>query len=163
MFFTLEDAELGWFPAVWTDGLGLAGANLGWLALPGLLLTKHLLAGYVRYTRTEARESLREEYVRLVRMKGAGPVRVARHVFREAVVPLVTLFVTELLGVLLVSVFVLEVVFGVPGVGLLAYETLTGRQLQLTAALTVLFATVDILGNVVRDVAAATLDERYGS
>jgi ABC-type dipeptide/oligopeptide/nickel transport systems, permease components len=135
-------------------------SNLLWLALPGVVLATHLVAAYFRYTRSEAQESLRERYVTFLRSKGADSRRVARHVFREAAVPLVTLFVTELIGVLLVTVFVVEVVFEVPGVGRLAYLALERRDIELVMVLTVLFALVGIVANVVQDVAADTLDAR---
>ena len=160
LFFTLRDLELGWFPEGYVVGTGLSPGNLLWLVLPWFVLTTHLVAGYFRYSRSEAYESLQERYVKLLHAKGADSRRVARHVFREAAVPLATLFVTELLGVLLVTVFVIEVVFEVPGVGRLAYLALDNREIQLVMVLTVLFALVGIVANLVQDVAAGTLDAR---
>ncbi len=160
VFFTLQDADPGWFPKEYVVEAGLSASNLLWLALPGVVLCTHLVAGYFRYSRSEAHESLREEYVKLLRSKGADSRRIARHVFREAAAPLVTLFVTELLGVLLVTVFVIEVVFEVPGIGRLAYLALEQRDIELVMVLTVLFSMVGIVANVVQDVAVETLDAR---
>lgn len=159
--FTLRDLELGWFPTSYDLGASIASVpNLLWLSLPTFVLTTHLLAGYFRYTRAETRESLAEEFVTVVRAKGAGPRRVARHVFRKAAVPLTTLFVTEVLGVLLVTVFVIEVVFEVPGVGFMAYDAVTNREVELVMVLTVLFAAIIVVANLLQDLAAVVLDAR---
>lgn len=158
--FTLRDLELDWFPTEYEIGAGLSGANLLWLVLPTFVLTTHLLAGYFRYTRSETRESITEEFVTVVRAKGAGPLRVARHVFRRAALPLVTLFITQLLGILLVTIFVIEVVFEVPGIGFLAYEAVTNREIELVMVLTVLFSMVVVLSNLLQDLAAVKLDAR---
>lgn len=159
--FTLRDREVSWFPAAYELESGLVdGSNLLWLVLPGIVLMTHLLAGYFRYARTEARESLGEPFVRFARSKGAGRVRVARHVFRKAALPLLTLFVTELLGILLVTIFVIEVVFEVPGIGFLAYDAVTNREIELVMVLTVLFSVVIVLSNLLQDLAAVVLDDR---
>lgn len=160
MFFTLEDAEPDWFPEAYEAGAGFSPSNLLWLVLPAVVLSTHLLAGYFRYTRSESRESLREQFVKFVRAKGAGQRRVARHVFRSDALSLVTLFITELLGVLLVTIFVVEVVFEVPGIGLLAYEGILARELELVMVLTMVFSIIAILASVAQDIAATTLDAR---
>lgn len=163
IFYTLRDLDPARFPSGYERGAGVLSSNLLWLGLPTLVLTTHLVAGFFRYTRAETRESLREQYVKLVRAKGAGPRRVARHVFRAAALPLVTLFVTELLGVLLVAVFVIEVVFEVPGVGLLTYRGIVDREIELVMVLTVLFSSVFVLSNLFEDLAAGALDARVGA
>lgn len=163
IFFTLQDAEPDWFPEAYETGAGLSPSNLLWLVLPAIVLSTHLLAGYFRYTRSESRESLREQFVKFVRSKGAGRKRVARHVFRSDALSLVTLFITELLGVLLVTIFVVEVVFEVPGIGLLAYEGILDRDLELVMVLTMVFSIIAILASVAQDIAAVSLDARIDS
>lgn len=161
IFYTLRDLNPAWFPDSYATASGLLEHVL-WLSLPAFVLSTHLLAGHYRYCRTETQVALNERYVTLVRSKGAGPLRVARHVFRVAAVPLVTLFVTELLAVILVAIFVLEVVFSVPGIGLLAYEAVLDRELELVMVLTAVFATAAVLANVVQDLATAVLEPRAG-
>jgi len=159
-FFTLTDSEISWFPEGYEVGAGFVSANLLWLFLPGVVLTTHLVAGYFRYTQAESRELLRAEFVTLVQSKGAPARRVARHVLRTAAAPMLTLFVTEMLGVLFVTVFVIETVFQIPGVGLLAYEAIMGREIELAMVLTALFSIVAVLSNLVQDVAMYLLDPR---
>jgi len=160
IFFTLQDAEPGWFPESYEIGAGFTASNLLWLSLPAVVLASHLLAGYFRYSRAESRASLREQFVKFARAKGAGKRRVARHVLRADALSLVTLFVTELLSVLLVTVFVVEVVFEIPGIGLLTYRGILGREIELVMVLTMVFSLVAIVASVAQDLAASTLDAR---
>ncbi|MCU4750833.1 ABC transporter permease [Halobacteria archaeon AArc-curdl1] len=159
IFYTLRDLDPSWFPDSYATASGFLEHAL-WLSLPAFVLSTHVLAGHYRYSRTETRAALNERYVTLVRSKGAGQLRIARHVFRVAAVPLVTVFVTELLAVILVAIFVLEVVFSVPGIGLLAYEAVLERELELVMILTAVFATAAVLANVVQDLATIVLDPR---
>lgn len=159
IFLTLQDMDPSWFPSEY-DRTGFSLSNVLWLALPTFVLSTHLLAGYFRYSYAETRDSLNEQFVTLAQSKGAHPLRVARHVFRKAAVPLVTLFITELVGVLLVTVFVIEVVFEVPGIGLLAYEAVQAREIELVMVITVLFAILVVLANLLQDFAAIALDAR---
>lgn len=160
VFFTLRDADPGWFPTEYEVDAGVAGSNLLWLVLPALVLASHLLAGYFRYSRAESSVSLRAQFVKFAQAKGAGERRVARHVLRANALSLVTLFVTELLSILVVTVFVVEVVFEVPGIGLLTYEGILNREIELVMVLTMVFSVVAILASVAQDVAASTLDAR---
>ncbi|WP_254863310.1 ABC transporter permease [Halovivax gelatinilyticus] len=160
IFYTLQDLDPSWFPSEYQLDDGFSTSNLLWLTLPGFVLTTHLVAGFFRYTRAETREALKEEYVKLVRAKGSSSPRVARHVFRNAALPLFSLFVAELIGVLLVTVFVIEVVFEVPGVGLLTYQGIVNREIELVMVLTALFATTCILANLIEDLATVSLDPR---
>ena len=162
IFYTLLDWNPGWFPNTYDAGAGLTVENLLWLVLPGFVLVTHLVAGQFRYSRNEANEALGERYVTLLRAKGVGRIRIARHVFRNAALPLVTLFVTELVGVLLVTVFVIEIVFQVPGVGMLAYDAVVDQDLELVMVLTAVFATTVVLANLVQDLVILALDPRAG-
>lgn len=64
--------------------------------LPGLVLATTLLAGQLRYARAEALAYVDGEFVKLLRSKGAGPLRVGGHVVRNAAIPLLSLFFSEL-------------------------------------------------------------------
>lgn len=158
IFLTLRDLDPAWFPGQYELGAGPTTGNLLWLSLPAFVLMTHLLAGYVRYVRGEVRDTLDQPFVTFVQAKGVRSRRIARHVFRYSSVPLLTLFVTELLGVMMVTVFIIEVVFEVPGIGLLAYEGVTDREIGLVAILTVLFALFVVLANLVQDLLAMMLD-----
>ncbi|WP_247729001.1 ABC transporter permease [Halovivax limisalsi] len=161
--FTLRDLDPGWFPSEYAGGSPLDPSNLLWLTLPTFVLTTHLVAGFFRYARAETRETLEAQFVTLVKAKGRGPVRTARHVFRSVALPLVSLFVAEMIAILLVAVFVIEVVFEVPGIGLLTYEAIRNREIELAMVLTAGFSTATILANLAEDLLAETLDPRLGA
>lgn len=160
LFYTLRDLQLAWFPASYDTGAGITVDNLVWLALPGFVLVGHLVAGLFRYSRAQVHDALAEQYVALAESKGVGSLRLARHVFRNAAMPMVTLFVSELLGVALVTLFVIEAVFEVPGIGALAFDAVRNQDVDLIMILTGLFATAVVLANLLEDLAYLALDPR---
>lgn len=153
--------ELGWYGALWDPRYGLwTVQNLSSLALPAIVVAANLLAVQVRYARAEALEFLPEDFVRRLHASGASTLDVARHVLRNAAFPLVSLLFTEMLAVLFVTIYVLEVVFEVPGVGMLAYDAIHQRDIGLILATTLIPAFVGLLGNLIQDVAYTVLDPR---
>lgn len=153
--------QFGWYGVMWDTRYGLwTRQNLTSLALPGLVVAANLLAVQVRYARAEALEYLPADFVRRLRAGGASTLDVARHVLRNAALPLVSLVFTEMLAVLFVSIFVLEVVFDVPGVGALAYSAIQQRDTGVVLATTLIPAFVGLFGNLIQDVAYTVLDPR---
>lgn len=130
--------------------------------LPTLVLTLGLLGGQIRYARTEALEYATEDFVRLVRAKGAGPVRLARHVLRNAALPLVALFFTEVLAVLVVDVFIIEYVFSIHGIGSMALTGIQQRDLSLIVGITTVIVTTGVMGTLLQDLSYHYLDPRAG-
>jgi peptide/nickel transport system permease protein len=156
-------------------GAGPAGDPLGflpaWLAgraptrqvlLPGVVLTTTLLAGQLRYARAEALEYVDQEFVKLLRSKGAGPLRIGRHVVRNAAIPLLSLFFSELFAVLAVEVIVVEQVFGVRGLGLVALRAVTGRDLPLIVGVAMSVGLLGVVATLLQDVVSRVLDPRVG-
>jgi peptide/nickel transport system permease protein len=151
-------ADLGFDP---TAG-ALAPANLAVLALPAAVLSVTLLSAQYRYTRTELLEHAGTDVAKLVRAKGGGTRRVGRHLLRLAAVPLLTVTVTELLGVLVLNVYVLEYVFGVPGLGQVTLAAIQDRDVPLVVGSALVVALVGVGGSTAQDVAQALLDPRDG-
>ncbi|MFD1512918.1 ABC transporter permease [Halomarina rubra] len=145
---------------VFVGSIGPFGINT--TILPVFVLTLGLLGSQVRYARTEALEYAQRDFVRLVRAKGAGPLRLARHVLRNAALPLIALFVSEVLAVLFVEVFVIEYVFGVPGIGSMAYTAVFDRDFPLVVGITAVVVAVGLFGTLLQDLAALYLDPRVG-
>lgn len=96
-----------------------------------------LLAGQLRFARASALEQTGRSFVKMLRAKGAGRLRLARHVLRNAAIPLVSLSITELLAVLVLNIYVLERVLNIPGlarVSLRAVGVIEGGSLQAVMA-----------------------------
>ncbi|GAA0719726.1 peptide/nickel transport system permease protein [Halorubrum trapanicum] len=125
----------------------------------GLTFTA-LLGGYVSYSRAHSREYATAEFVSLVKAKGASGYRVAYHVLRNAAIPFFSMLFTEALGLLVLSTFVIEVLFGIEGFGLLLLQAVADRDLPVLLGGTVVVIGVGVFGNVVQDMAYGYLDPR---
>jgi len=138
----------------------IAGWNLFWLAVAALILATHVAAAQLRYVRAQSSEQLSADYVKILRAKGRGPLGVARHVLRAAAVPLTSLFVAEVLGLLLVSVFVVETVLEIPGLGFVLYQAVGVNDLPVVLVTTWFLSVVVILANLAEDILAVVFDPR---
>lgn len=156
-------------PSFWVGGLLLGAAEQGVIGhspfvfeymVPVLLVTMTLLGGYVSYSRAYALEHVSADFVTLVRAKGAGPVVVARHVARNAVIPLFSMLFTEVIGLLVLSIFLIEVVFGIEGFGLVFFQAINVRDLPVLLGGTVVLIFVGVFGNVIQDLSYQYLDPR---
>ncbi|MFC4451723.1 ABC transporter permease [Halorussus aquaticus] len=155
--------EFSWYRAYYDTRFGLwTGDNLASLALPSLVVALNLLAAQARYARAESREYLPAEFVKTLRASGADARTIGRHVLRNAALPLMTVFFAELLTVLFLTVYVIEVVFRIPGVGDLAYQAIQRRDVATILATTLLPAFVALSGNLLQDFAYTLLDPRVG-
>lgn len=130
------------------------------MVLPTLVLTGTMLAGQVRYARSASLEYLDSGFVDLLRAKGSGPLRIGRHVIRNASIPLLSLFFTELLGVLVLEIYVVEAAFGIPGFGDVTLAAVNDRDMPLILGATLVVAFVGIATNLFQDVAYRVLDPR---
>ncbi len=140
-----------------------AAQNAKRLVLAAVVVATYLVASQVRYARAETAETRTAEFVRTARAKGAGRLRVGRHVVRNAMLPLVSLFFTDLLGVLVFTSYIVEVVFGIPGLGLVSYEAMVDRDIPLVVATVLVPVFVAIFGNLLQDLAYVALDPRIGT
>lgn len=156
-------------PNFWAGGILLSLARAGEIPspplvfdhlLPVVLTATTLLGGYVSYARAHSAEYVSTDFVMLVKAKGAGPGRIARHVLRNAAIPLFSMLFTEALALLLLAVFVIELLFGIDGLGLLLYRAIRARDIPvLLGGMTVVIG-VGVLGNIVQDVSYELLDPR---
>jgi peptide/nickel transport system permease protein len=130
------------------------------LALPAVVLAFRLSAVQSRFTRTLVLEALQEDYVVTATAKGLRRRAVlTRHVFRNAVVPLITIIAVELAG-LLNGAVILEALFGWPGMGWLSLEAVQTRDYLLLQALLLMFVLVTLVLNLLADLVQAWLDPR---
>ncbi|MFC7215584.1 ABC transporter permease [Saliphagus sp. GCM10025334] len=128
--------------------------------LPVVLVTTTLLAAIVSYARAYARQYYTADLTKLVRAKGGGRLDVARHVLRNAAIPLLSLVFAETLALLAISVIIIEAVFGIGGIGSLFYNAVWTRDLPVVMGVTVVVVAFGVVGNVVQDLAYSLLDPR---
>ena len=139
--------------------------NARQLILPVVVLTTGSVAGNMRYSRAEALEYVHAEFVKTARAKGAGGWRILlRHILRPAAVPLMTIFIADLLGLLFAGAYLTEVIFQIPGLALLSFNAILNQDTPLVMGTTLVPVLLVIVGNLLQDVAYTLLDPRidYG-
>jgi peptide/nickel transport system permease protein len=136
------------------------GAWLDSLLLPWLVLAASFAAFYARMLRSNLVEVLDQDYIRTARAKGVPERRVIwRHGVRAAITPIVTVLGLDI-GILLGGTILTEKVFGIPGVGLYAYEAIQSADLPAIQGTVLFGAFFIILANLVVDIGYAFLDPR---
>ncbi len=135
-------------------------ANLQQMLLPTLSLAVFLTAIVMRMTRSTVLEVLGEDYVRTAFAKGLHERLVlARHVLRNALIPVVTIIGLQA-GTLLGGVVVVEQIFGLPGLGWTLLNGIYQRDYPVVQGTVLFFALVFALFNLLVDLTYAYLDPR---
>lgn len=135
------------------------------LVLPALTLGTIPLAIVAKITRSGMLEVLRSDYIRTARAKGLTELSVVvHHALRNALVPILTIVGLQT-GLLLGGAVLTEHIFAWPGVGRLAFDAISNRDMPLINGCIILFAAVFVIVNTVVDLlyAAANPRIRYGS
>ncbi|MBB4122023.1 ABC transporter permease [Martelella radicis] len=151
----------GWFPAGgfpgWEAGF-LAALNA--LVLPAIALAIPQAAVLTRVTRTAVLELTGEDFVRTARAKGATPsYALWRHVVPNALIPVVTMLGLQI-SVLIAGTVLVENVFALPGMGTLAYQALSQRDLIVVQNVALFFAAIVMGLNFAVDALYAVIDPR---
>ena len=134
------------------------------LVLPAITLGTIPLAIVAKITRSGMLEVLQSDYVRTARAKGlSARVVITKHALRNALVPIITVVGLQT-GLLLGGAVLTESIFAWPGVGRLAYEAISNRDMPVINGCVLLFATVFVIVNAVVDVLYAVANPRirYG-
>jgi peptide/nickel transport system permease protein len=130
------------------------------LVLPTLALILISLAGWIRYSRGSLLEVLNQDYIRTARAKGLNERTViTRHAFRNMMLPLSSLFVGEIVG-LIGGAVITERVFGWSGMGTLGIKAINGYDLNLLMGVNLLLSILVVLGNLIADLVYSALDPR---
>jgi microcin C transport system permease protein len=130
------------------------------LCLPVLCLTYTGFAILSKQTRAAMLDNFNADYVRTAKAKGVSDRDVMlRHVFRNSLLPLITMFVTIFPAMLSGSVIV-EKIFTVPGMGSLIIEAINLRDRELILANTLMIAGVNLLALLLADILYAIADPR---
>ncbi len=135
-------------------------ANIKCMLLPGFVLGLSTIALVARMSRSTALDTLRQDYVRPARAKGA-PEKIVLfvHVLKNSLIPVVTILGFQV-GVMIGGFVLTEQVFVLPGLGSMILEAILERDLVTVTGGIVFLATIFVLLNLVVDVIYCFLDPR---
>jgi peptide/nickel transport system permease protein len=150
LFFSVY---LGWLPS---SGAGTASH----LIMPAFALGWFFAAAHMRLTRSSMLEVMGSEYVKLARLKGLPEsLVIAKHAFKNALIPVLTLAGINLVIMVNVAV-VVETVFAWPGIGRLLYEGIAFRDFPVVQATVLLGGAMIVIVNLLVDILYAVIDPR---
>jgi peptide/nickel transport system permease protein len=160
---TLEQHGLPWLPSSGAYSAFNGGDVLDrivHLILPATVLSFFYMSTWSRFIRSSMLEVLSQDYIRTARAKGMSERRVVYlHGLRNALIPLITLIGLELPG-LVSGGLVVEVVFGWPGIGKLAFERALQYDYTTVMGVTFFATLLVIAGNLLADLLYGVLDPR---
>ncbi|MFK7880888.1 ABC transporter permease [Roseobacter sp.] len=167
MLIVVFSLNLGWFPTSGMENFSMFYE--GWdrvldiahhLVLPTITLSLFYLALYTRLMRASMLEQAGQDYVTTARAKGLTERRIVFvHVLRNALLPVVTMAGVQV-GALIGGSVIVESVFAWPGLGMLAFEALFARDLNLLLGIFLLSAVLVVVVNLIVDIIYSTLDPR---
>jgi len=130
------------------------------LALPVLCLTYSGFAYLTKQVRAGMLDNLRADYVRTARAKGlSNTVVIFRHALRNSIIPVITIMAT-LLPAMFGGSVIIESIFSIPGMGLLAFEAVTTRDYNVVMAVATVAGVLNLVGLLLADIAYAAVDPR---
>ena len=153
LYLFLFSKILGLVPAFgvkpWTGYIG-----------PVLVTSVFSMAFVTRLMRTSMIEELNQDYIRTARAKGISEFKVvAKHAMRNAILPVVT-YVGPMIAMVVTGSFVIEKVFGIPGIGSLFTSSVLTRDYTLIMGITVFFAVLLVLAVLIVDLVYVLIDPR---
>lgn len=149
-----------WPVTQWGTPWSYSWDNLQFKIIPIITFGATGFALYARLARTSVLEVLGQDYVRTARAKGLLQSAVVyRHVLRNALIPLVTVFGVAL-GVLVVGSFFIESIFNIPGIARITVTSIAQRDYPVIQATTILIAVCVVVGNLISDLLYTVVDPR---
>ena len=145
--------KLGWF--------GISGVS-DWrgFVLPAIALGWNSAGSIARLTRSTLVEVLQEDYIDTARSKGRRRMGVILfHALRNSMLPVITMMAVQLSS-LLSGAVICETIFSINGIGRLAVDAISGRDIPLLQGTILLSTALVILGNLVADCLYSVLDPR---
>lgn len=136
------------------------GGSAAHLVLPALVVGVSSAPGLARILRSSLLEVYGRDYIRTAYAKGLPERAVLlRHALRNAAIPVITFLAFDVAAILS-GVVIVERIFAYPGMGLLAIQAITNRDLPVIQAFVFVSGTVIVTTNVLLDVAYSALDPR---
>lgn len=163
ILLSVFSVNLGWFPL---QGLEDANGNGGFgdilwhMVLPMVTIIIGSIGGLMRHTRTNTLEVLNQDYIRTARAKGLSERKVVyKHVFRNTMVPIVTMTAGIIPG-LFGGMMILEDVFAIDGIGRVALKALKESDIPLVMGYNMFISILTVLGTLLSDIAYVLVDPR---
>jgi peptide/nickel transport system permease protein len=149
-------------PIVYNTGVPVFSfENARQLAIPIFVLVTGSIAGTMRVARNESAEYINSDFMKTAKAKGVSPLRAyAYHVTRPTLVPLSTTLVSQLLAIFLGSSLLIEVIFGIPGIGRTTFRAIIAQDTNLVLGSTLIFTFIAVVGNLIEDLVFTMLDPR---
>jgi len=161
--------QLQWFPL-----RGLTSANwdsLGWgaritdylwhITLPVIAMVLGSFAVTAMLTKNSFLEEIRKQYVLTARAKGLSERQVLwKHVFRNALIPIVTGFPAAFIGAFFAGSLLIETLFSLDGLGLLSYESVIRRDYPVVLGTLYLFTLIGLVTKLISDLSYIWVDPR---
>lgn len=162
LLIILFTAILHWLPS---SGMHTYGVDTVWdtiqhMIMPVMTMALSTVASKVRYVRANTIGQLAEEYVLAAKAKGTPPVKILfRHVLKNTLLPIITI-VGMNMSSLVCGSFIIESVFGWPGIGSFAMEAIGKRDYPIIMAYIMLSGFILVMGNFVADILYSFADPR---
>ena len=162
MLIIIFSLNLGWLPSAGMHSIGTTstGDLIRHGILPTIVLSVNNTAVFVRYIRSNTIEQMEEEYVMTAVSKGVPKKQVMKgHVLKNCLLPIITM-VGMNFGTLITGSFIVESVFGWPGLGTLCMSAINSRDYTMIMGITMLSCTVLLIGNFLADILYGFADPR---
>ena len=153
MMILLFSLHLGWLPS---NGIG----SFSHYIMPTIALALPIAAEVLRMTRSTMLETIRQDYIRTARSKGATEkIVIWRHALKNALLPVITVIGSEF-GGLLGGTILIESVFAIPGLGSLVVNSIRTKDVPQVMAATLFIALIFCVVLLLVDIAYAYIDPR---
>jgi microcin C transport system permease protein len=131
------------------------------LALPVTCLVIGSFAELTMLTKNTFIEEMRKQYVLVARAKGVSQQRVLwKHIFRNALIPLVTGFPAAFVGAFFAGSLLIETLFSLDGLGLLSYESVVRRDYPVVLGALFVFTLIGLFVKLISDLLYVVVDRR---
>lgn len=140
---------------------GKIGDYLWHISLPITAMVLGSFAVITIMTKNSVLEEIRKQYVLTARAKGLGERTVLwRHVFRNALIPIMTGFPAAFIGAFFSGSLLIETLFSLDGLGLLSYESVIRRDYPVVLGSLFLFTLIGLITTLIRDLGYLLVDPR---
>lgn len=162
LMIILFTATLHWLPSsgMHTFGVDTPLDTAKHMIMPVLTMALSSMASKVRYVRANTIGQLSEEYVLTAKAKGTGPMKILfKHVMKNTLLPIITIIGMNMASLVCGS-FIIESLFGWPGIGSFAMEAIGKQDYPIIMAYIMMSGFILVMGNFIADILYSFADPR---